>query len=217
MANFTEGAKKILEARYLFKDKKGVIIETPGDMLIRVATAVSKAEKPRRQGFWQDKFYTIMYDLEFLPNSPTLMNAGKENGQLAGCFLIEIEDDMSAILEAVKRAALIHKTGGGCFADGTAVWTKSGLKNIKDCFINEPVLCYNINKEVFEWGNVIDTYKIDTSNKDKVEIEFEEGTKIICTEDHPFRVKINNKEEWVEARNLTSDMDIINYNESTKI
>lgn len=113
MAQFTDEAKLILSNRYLIKNKKGEVIETPDDMLVRVATFVSKAEKPRQQGFWQDKFFTIMDELEFLPNSPTLMNAGRDLGNLSACYLIEIEDDLAAILEAVKRAALIHKSGGG--------------------------------------------------------------------------------------------------------
>ena len=113
MANWTEDAKLILASRYLSKDKKGELIESPDDLLVRVASFIAKAESPRQRGYWQDKFFTIMDDLVFLPNSPTLMNSGRELGNLSACYLIEVEDDLSAILEAVKRAALIHKSGGG--------------------------------------------------------------------------------------------------------
>jgi ribonucleoside-diphosphate reductase alpha chain len=114
LAKFSPGATKILEARYLKKDKSGQVIEEPDEMIKRVATYVAGAESSNyKKAEWGEKFISVMDTLEFLPNSPTLMNAGKELGQLSACFLIEVEDDLSAIFESVKRAALIHKTGGG--------------------------------------------------------------------------------------------------------
>lgn len=113
MANFPISSIPVLEARYLMKNKDGGVIETPNQMLERVASAISKAEKSDIREKWNKEFLGILDTLEFLPNSPTLMNAGKELGQLSGCFLIEVQDDLSAILESVKRSALIHKTGGG--------------------------------------------------------------------------------------------------------
>ncbi len=111
MANWSEEAVKILEQRYLKKDSTGKIIEKPDEMLDRVATFVASNEKQPNK--WKIKFLEIMDALEFLPNSPTLMNAGRELGQLSACFVLPIEDDLSAIFEAVKQSALIHKTGGG--------------------------------------------------------------------------------------------------------
>jgi ribonucleoside-diphosphate reductase alpha chain len=113
MATFSPGSISILEARYLLKDRSGNVIETPNEMITRVSKYVAMAEDEKKRNYWQEKFISIMDTLEFLPNSPTLMNAGKELGQLSACFLIEVEDDLSAILESVKRSALIHKTGGG--------------------------------------------------------------------------------------------------------
>ena len=114
MAKFSHIALPILEARYLLKNKDGKVIETPDGMLQRVAKAISDAEKtPELKDKWYKEFLGVLDTLEFLPNSPTLMNAGKDLGQLSACFLIECEDDLAAILESVKRSALIHKTGGG--------------------------------------------------------------------------------------------------------
>lgn len=113
MANWPEGAKVILASRYLLKDKKGNVIETEDEMLSRVARCISSVEKEKDRDFWYKQFMSIMDTLEFLPNSPTLMNAGKPNGQLAACFLLDIQDDLSNIFETVKQCALIHKTGGG--------------------------------------------------------------------------------------------------------
>jgi ribonucleoside-diphosphate reductase alpha chain len=114
MAEWTTNAETILSARYLKKDKIGKVIETPDEMIDRVARHVSLAEKsnPKKKK-WYGEFLDIMDSLEFLPNSPTLMNAGKELGQLSACFVLPIEDDLSSIFETVKKVALIHKTGGG--------------------------------------------------------------------------------------------------------
>jgi ribonucleotide reductase alpha subunit len=113
LADFSAEAVQILEARYLKKDKDGNIIETPQQMLERVAQHIASAEKEPDRKKWEKKFFDIMDSLEFLPNSPTLMNSGKLDGQLSGCFTLPIEDNLAAIFEIVKESALIHKTGGG--------------------------------------------------------------------------------------------------------
>lgn len=110
--NFNEQAITVLKSRYLIKDKNGVVVETPEGMLHRVSKHIASAEN-KNNSQWEDTYYKMMENLYFLPNSPTLMNAGRPSGQLSACFLINIEDDLAAILEAVKRAAVIHKSGGG--------------------------------------------------------------------------------------------------------
>jgi ribonucleoside-diphosphate reductase alpha chain len=108
-------AVTVLRARYLLKDAQGNIIESPDGMLRRVASAIASAERiyggnPR---LWEDSFYEFMEDLRFLPNSPTLMNAGKDIGQLAACFVLPIDDSMHGIFDTLKDAALILQSGGG--------------------------------------------------------------------------------------------------------
>lgn len=110
----TENARTVLERRYLAK-KDGKVIEGPEDMFRRVADNIAQAEKyyggdPEK---WADIFYELMISLDFLPNSPTLMNAGRELQQLAACFVLPVEDTMEAIFDSIKHAALIHKSGGG--------------------------------------------------------------------------------------------------------
>ncbi|MBP7737588.1 MAG: vitamin B12-dependent ribonucleotide reductase [Spirochaetes bacterium] len=114
----TENARIVLEKRYLAKDDKGAIIETPEELFKRVARFVASAdllhgspasEVNRRA----DEFYEMMADLRFLPNTPTLMNAGRPLGQLSACFVLPVEDSMDRIFDAVKNMALIHKSGGG--------------------------------------------------------------------------------------------------------
>ncbi|MBI2447756.1 MAG: adenosylcobalamin-dependent ribonucleoside-diphosphate reductase [Candidatus Omnitrophica bacterium] len=122
--NWSPNAIKVLEARYLRKDENGVVVETPDEMLHRVAKAVAQAdisymEHPtgRKGGSYADEtereFYEMLCRLDFLPNSPTLMNAGTKIGQLSACFVIPVGDSMDEIFTAVRHMALIHQSGGG--------------------------------------------------------------------------------------------------------
>ena len=114
----SDNALKVLERRYLKKDENGKIVETPHEMFLRVAKAIALADKLYGKSeaeiqALEKSFYRIMTDLEFLPNSPCLMNAGKDLGQLSACFTLPIEDSMESIFETLKVTSLIHKSGGG--------------------------------------------------------------------------------------------------------
>jgi ribonucleoside-diphosphate reductase alpha chain len=115
----SENARKVLERRYLRKDPEGKRLETPEQMVARVSYDIAMAEGlyygsvPEVVFRWAERFYAMMILLDFMPNSPTLMNAGQELQQLSACFVLPVDDSMESIFEAVKNTALIHKSGGG--------------------------------------------------------------------------------------------------------
>ncbi|MHA1978559.1 MAG: vitamin B12-dependent ribonucleotide reductase [Candidatus Hodarchaeales archaeon] len=111
----TPNAMTVLEKRYLLQNDRGEIIETPAQLFTRVSKAIAANES--RYGLdptvIEKKFYDMMVSFDFLPNSPTLMNAGTKINQLSACFVLPVEDDMTSIFQAIKNAAVIHKSGGG--------------------------------------------------------------------------------------------------------
>lgn len=148
-------SQRVLEARYLKKDAKGKTVETPEELFRRVAHHVAGAERvflkdnlPKDEADkivadYEERFYQVMSRLDFLPNSPTLMNAGRDLGQLAGCFVLPVEDSMSSIFQTLKDTAMIHKTGGGTGfsfsklrARNSTVMTTNGVASGPISFMN---------------------------------------------------------------------------------
>lgn len=112
VTTLSDNAREVLENRYLDKDAGGTTIETPAELFARVASAVASGEDSDEEGcHWAPVFGMKMADLKFLPNSPTLVNAGR--GCLSACFVVSPEDDMDSIMDVAHDAAMIEKWGGG--------------------------------------------------------------------------------------------------------
>jgi len=156
-ANWSQNAITVLEHRYLIKDRKGNIMETPDGMLARVAKAISEAELDNNKSMWNDRFLSIMDSLEFLPNSPCLINAGRELQQLSACFVLHPMDSIESIMNTVKYTAIIHKSGGGVglyFSNirpaNSVVKSTSGVASGPISFMK----IFNMSTEVIKQGGV---------------------------------------------------------------
>lgn len=155
--NLTGNALRVLRQRYLLKDQQGKVIEAPEEMFRRVAKAVAGAEDlygghPQE---WEETFYSLLSNLKFLPNSPTLMNAGKDIGQLAACFVLPLDDSMNSIFDTLKNAALILQSGGGTGFSFSKLRPRSDIVRSTGGVASGPVSfmkIYNTATEVIKQG-----------------------------------------------------------------
>lgn len=157
LMELSENALKVLRARYLLKDENGRVIESPREMFGRIARTVAAAEElyhgDARQ--WEERFFDLLSSLRFLPNSPTIMNAGKPMGQLAACFVLPVEDSMQSIFDTLKNAALILQSGGGTGFSFSQLRPKSDVVRSTGGIASGPVSfmkIYNTATDVIKQG-----------------------------------------------------------------
>jgi ribonucleoside-diphosphate reductase alpha chain len=220
----SENAKTVLERRYLRKDLSGKIIETPEEMFRRVARHIAKAEKAygdeSRVKKMEEVFHAMMTEFKFLPNSPTLMNAGRRLGQLAACFVLPVEDSMEGIFDALKSAALIHKSGGGTgFAfsrlrpKNSKVGTTGGVASGPVSFMK----IFNTATEQVKQGGTRRGANMAILRVDHPDIvEF-----ITCKRDNRelnnFNISVGVTDAFMEAVKAGSSYDLIDPRENKKV
>ncbi len=153
----SENALTVLRARYLLRDEQGNIIETPEEMLHRVARTIASSERiyGGAPGKWEAEFFDMMNRLLFLPNTPTLINAGKDSGQLAACFVLPVDDSMRSIFDSLRNAALILQSGGGTGFSFSRLRPRSDIVKSTGGVASGPVSfmrIYNTATEVIKQG-----------------------------------------------------------------
>ncbi len=223
-----KNAVTVLERRYLVKDDTGQVIETPDEMFHRVALNLAEAEG--RYGgdvaAWEDRFYRLMRSLVFLPNSPTLMNAGRPLQQLSACFVLPVADDLGEIFSTIRHQAIIHQTGGGCIAADARVWTTfCGIEPIEVLFHRATVdgragvahgtgVAYDVrdlgiktlamNPATGETGlrQVSHVWQFDVPAAQQVVVTMREGTQVQTSAWHPFMAVRGTELVEVQAADL---------------
>ena len=213
----SENAKLVLEKRYLIKNDKGEPVETAEQLFRRVAKAIAQPDKnynakAAEVADTEETFYKMMTELEFLPNSPTLMNAGRPLGQLSACFVLPVADSMEEIFEAIKQAALIHKSGGGTGFSFSRLRRKGATVNSTGGVASGPVSfmrVFNMATEAVKQGGTRRGANMGILRVDHPDIlEF-----IDCKKNNAeitnFNISVGLTEKFMKAVESGSDYDLI--------
>jgi ribonucleoside-diphosphate reductase alpha chain len=213
--NLSENALKVLETRYLLRDEQGNIKETPEEMFHRVANAVATAELLYGGDAedWGARYYEAMSDLLFLPNTPTLINAGKYMGQLAACFVLPVDDSMTSIFDSLKNAALILQSGGGTGFSFSHLRPRSDVVKSTGGIASGPVSfmkIYNTATEVIKQGGAR-----RGANMGILRIDHPDILEFIKIKRHEeellnFNISISVTDAFMQALKNDSEYDLVN-------
>ncbi len=214
----TPNAMKVLEKRYLGKDEKGVVHENARQMFWRIAENLAQAEY--RYGANQEEamdkartFYDLMSTFKFLPNSPTIMNAGRELQQLSACFVLPVPDDVPGIFEAIKQQAIIHKTGGGTGFAFSQIRPKNDIVGSTGGIASGPISfmkIFNTATEQIKQGGTRRGANMAILRVDHPDIHEFVDMKMDLSEMTNFNVSVALTDAFMEAWKKGEDYELIN-------
>ena len=205
----SENAQTVLERRYLAKENNE-IVETPEDMLRRVAKNIAQLEE---DPIWEERFFEVMDNLEFLPNSPTLMNAGRHLQQLSACFVLPIEDSMEGIFDTLKNTALIQKSGGGTGFSFSRLRPNADVVSTTGGVASGPVSfmkAYNATTDAIKQGGTRRGANMGILRVDHPDILHFIQCKADTNEITNFNISVGLTEKFMQAAFAGENYDLIN-------